>query len=63
MVQLVCVVVGVGSVFTVDVDLSQSADELKRKIKEQKPCMIGRSPNTVGSHAVFSAYLRILTSL
>lgn len=40
MVKLFCVVVGVGSVFSVDIDISETVDDLKDKIKEKKPGLI-----------------------
>ncbi|EEY53873.1 Crinkler (CRN) family protein [Phytophthora infestans T30-4] len=40
MVKLVCAVVGVGSVFSVDIELSEMVSDLKEKIKEKKPGLI-----------------------
>ncbi|GMF16258.1 unnamed protein product [Phytophthora lilii] len=37
MVKLYCAVVGVGSVFPVDIDISETVGDLKDKIKEKKP--------------------------
>ncbi|KAE8889284.1 hypothetical protein PF005_g7879 [Phytophthora fragariae] len=37
MVKLFCAVVGAGSVFPVDIDLSKTVGDLKKKIKEKKP--------------------------
>nr|QUJ09345.1 crinkler 20 [Plasmopara viticola] len=40
MVKLFCAVVGVGSVFSVNIKLSETVDDLKKKIKAEKPGMI-----------------------
>ncbi|EEY55476.1 Crinkler (CRN) family protein [Phytophthora infestans T30-4] len=40
MVKLLCAVVGVGSVFPVDIELSETVDDLKTKIKEENPGLI-----------------------
>ncbi|EEY53874.1 Crinkler (CRN) family protein [Phytophthora infestans T30-4] len=40
MVKLLCAVVGVGSVFSVDIELSEMVSDLKEKIKEKKPGLI-----------------------
>ncbi|KAJ0401146.1 hypothetical protein ATCC90586_000246 [Pythium insidiosum] len=37
MVKLFCAVVGVGSVFPVDIDISETVGDLKKKIKEEDP--------------------------
>ncbi|GMF09120.1 unnamed protein product [Phytophthora lilii] len=41
MVKLICAVVGVGSVFSVNVELSETVDDLKKKVKEENPNSIG----------------------
>ncbi|TMW68974.1 hypothetical protein Poli38472_001130 [Pythium oligandrum] len=41
MVKLFCAVVGVGSVFSVDIDISETVGDLKKKIKEENPNSIG----------------------
>ncbi|GLD92978.1 hypothetical protein PINS_up001570 [Pythium insidiosum] len=40
MVKLFCAVVGVGSVFPVDIELSETVGDLKKKIKEENPGLI-----------------------
>ncbi|EGZ28553.1 hypothetical protein PHYSODRAFT_466920 [Phytophthora sojae] len=40
MVKLYCAVVGVGSVFPVDIDINETVGDLKDKIKEKKPGLI-----------------------
>ncbi|EGZ14605.1 hypothetical protein PHYSODRAFT_332963 [Phytophthora sojae] len=40
MVKLFCAVIGVGSVFPVDIDISETVGDLKDKIKEKKPGLI-----------------------
>ncbi|KAE9347900.1 hypothetical protein PF008_g7611 [Phytophthora fragariae] len=40
MVKLTCAAVGVGSVFPVDIGISETVDDLKDKIKEQEPGLV-----------------------